>query len=358
MKPLIPREVMCDSEHSEIMNPLNNFDYRVPCDDFLLYELGRLIEEDKASFDEAEFRNVIDAGISEHVERKLDIRAAIAMRVRTHSGGRAGRLLHAMEDIEAQVRDFPEMIESYTGYLFARLEECASVDPDQRITDAADVLLESPENHAAADAALDILASAPSAISARVLTYAISEPILPEELENKAYRSALSMWPMARHYILYSLKPHSHEDIPFRWFQLMIDSDEASAVDRILEELVVHGGDPAYREDLLALVDLLAQARDPDTEEKVLQVLNSEATPRPAAEMLEAFLKSTRARVHHGTKTGPWAALDQAYAANKKYLSAARLFDAGKKAEAEGALEDLLRIDPQYPLALMLKQLI
>ena len=236
------------------MNPLNNFDYRVPCDDFLLYELGRLIEEDKASFDEAEFRNVIDAGISEHVERKLDIRASVAMRLRTHSGGRAGRLLHAMEDIEAQVRDFPEMIESYTGYLFTRLEECASVDPDERITDAADVLLESPENHAAAEAALDILASAPSAISARVLTYAISEPILPEELENKAYRSALSMWPMSRHYILYSLKPHSHEDIPFRWFQLMIDSDEASAVDRILEELVVHGGDPAYREDLLASV--------------------------------------------------------------------------------------------------------
>ena len=83
MKPLIPREVMCDSEHSDIMNPLQNFDYRVPCDDFLLYELGRLIEEDKASFDEAEFRNVIDAGISEHVERKLDIRAAIAMRLRT-----------------------------------------------------------------------------------------------------------------------------------------------------------------------------------------------------------------------------------------------------------------------------------
>ena len=70
-------------------------------------------------------------------------------------------------------------------------------------------LLESPENHAAAEAALDILASAPSAISARVLSYAISEPILPEELETKAYRSALSMWPMSRHYILYSLKPHS-----------------------------------------------------------------------------------------------------------------------------------------------------
>src|SRR4051812_8663185 len=111
---------MCDLEHCENMNPLQNFDYRVACDDFLLYELGRLIEEDKASFDEAEFRNIIDAGISEHVERKLDIRAAIASRLRTDSGARAGRLLHATEDIEAPVRDFPEMIESYTSYLFPR----------------------------------------------------------------------------------------------------------------------------------------------------------------------------------------------------------------------------------------------
>ena len=29
--------------------PLEDFDYRVECDDFLLYELGRLIEDDKAS---------------------------------------------------------------------------------------------------------------------------------------------------------------------------------------------------------------------------------------------------------------------------------------------------------------------
>ena len=52
---------------------------------------------------------------------------------------------------------------------------------------------------------------------------------------------------------------------------------------------MVHGGDPAYREDLLALLELLAQARDPETEEKVLQVLNSEETPRAAAEILERF---------------------------------------------------------------------
>jgi hypothetical protein len=340
------------------MNPLLNFDYRVPCDDFLLYELGRLIEEDKASLDELEFRNVIDAGIGEHVERKLDIRAAIAMRLRAQSGARTGRLLHAIEDIESKVRDLPEMIESYTSYLFARLEECISVEPDERITTAADVLFDSPEDHAAAEAALDFLASVPSAISARVLTHAISEPQLSEELETRAYEHVRSMWPLSRHYILYSLKSHAHEDLPFRWFQLLVHCDEASAVDRILEEFVVHGGDPNYREDLLALTELLSQAHDPDTEDKVVQVLNSEETPRAVTEMLESFLKNTKAQRHKGTEAGPWAALERAYAANKKYLHAARLLDAGNKAEAQRALDELLKADPQYPLALMLKQLI
>jgi len=46
------------------------------------------------------------------------------------------------------------------------------------------------------------------------------------------------------------------------------------------------------------------------------------------------------------------------YAANRKYLAAAKLFDAGKKADAGRALDELLKEDPQYPLALMLKQLI
>ena len=340
------------------MNPLQNIDYRVPCDDFLLYELSRLIEEDKASLDEAEFRNFIDAGIAEHVERKLDIRAEIAMRLRTQTGGRTGPLLQAIEDIESQVRDFPQVIESYTSYLFARLEECASTEPDERVTTAADVLLDSPEDHAAAEAALDLLASIPSAISARVLTHAISEPLLSEELESKAYGEVRSMWPLSRHYILYSLKSHAHEDIPFRWFQLLVDCDEASAVDRILEEFVVHGADPDYREDLLALTELLSQARDPETEDKVVQVLNGEETPRTVSEMLESFLRNTQAPRHKDTDTGPWAALERAYAANKKYLHAARLLDAGKKPEAQQTLDELLKADPQYPLALMLKRLI
>ena len=62
------------------MNPINNFDYHVACDDFFLYELGRLIDEERASLDEDEFRSLIEAGIHEHIERRLDIRTGIAAR--------------------------------------------------------------------------------------------------------------------------------------------------------------------------------------------------------------------------------------------------------------------------------------
>jgi len=138
----------------------------------------------------------------------------------------------------------------------------------------------------------------------------------------------------------------------------MIDCEEPSAVDRILEEVVVHGDDPTYREDLLALVGLLQDARDPETEDKILQVLNSRDTSRPAAEILETFLKNSKSRKQSQTETGPWAALNRTYAANRKYLAAARLFDAGAKDEAARALDELLKEEPLYPIALMLRRLI
>src|SRR6185369_4498890 len=100
-------------------NPLENFDYRVECDDFLLYELGRLIEEDQASFEEEEFRRVIEAGIHEHIERRLDIRARMAHAMRV-SGAPADRMLRSIEDIESPLRDIAQIIHSYTAYLFQR----------------------------------------------------------------------------------------------------------------------------------------------------------------------------------------------------------------------------------------------
>jgi tetratricopeptide (TPR) repeat protein len=338
-------------------NPLEEFDYRIECDDFLIYELCRLIEEDRASFDDEEFRRVIDAGIHEHIERRLDIRANMALRIRT-SGAPPDRLLRTIEDIESTIRDIPEIIHSYTAYLFQRLEQCSEIKPDERITAAADALLDSPGDRSVAEPSIDFLGSIRSAVSARVLAHVISEPMLDEDLELKAYNYAAQMWPLARHYILYSLKPHTHEDIPFLWFQLLVDCDEPSAVDRILEEVLVHCGHADYREDLLALTQLLGRSRDPETEDKILQVLNSEHVPSAAVEILEMFLKNTKIERRKDTDAdSPWARLDRAYAANRLYLAAAKLFDAGKKSEAMRALDQLLQKDPEYPFALTLKRM-
>src|SRR5262245_49556033 len=122
-------------------NPLEEFDYRIECDDFLIYELGRLIEEDRASFDDEEFRRVIDAGIHEHIERRLAVRANMALRLRT-SGAPRDRLLQTIEDIESPLRDIPEIIHSYTAYLFQRLEQCTEINLDEGITPCAESLVE------------------------------------------------------------------------------------------------------------------------------------------------------------------------------------------------------------------------
>ena len=105
-------------------NPLENFDYLVDCEDFLLYELGRLIDEDRASLDDEEFRRVVDEGIREHVETRLEVRAELAMRLRA-AGPAGSRMVPVVEDIEASLSSLAPIVKSYTAYLFRRLEECS-----------------------------------------------------------------------------------------------------------------------------------------------------------------------------------------------------------------------------------------
>ena len=87
-------------------------------------------------------------------------------------------------------------------------------------------------------------------------------------------------------------------------------------------------------------------------------MFNSDETPRAAREILEGFLRRSKIQTHKDNeKLEPWANLERIYAANKKYLAAARLFDSGQKAEANRKLDELLREEPDYPFALMLKKL-
>ena len=369
-------------------NKLDSFDYRVECDDFVLYELGRLIDEDHASLADEEFSRLIDEGIREHIETNLEIRAELAGRLRTQSA--SPRVLQAVEDIESSLRDVGLVLQTYTAYLFQRLEECAGGNADQEeeartwierwqngevlreemakrlkaigppaVAPLADLLFDSPDNRMAAETALDLLGSIPSSVSARVLAHVVSEPMLEEDLEIKTYGLVRAMWPLPRRYIVYSLRPHTHEDIPFRWFQLLNDGNEPDAVDCILEEVLVHAEDPNYREDILALVELLRESRDPGMDDKVMQALNNPDTPQPAIEILEAFLKTpSQLARKRDVDPGPWARLDRLRAANKRYLAAARLFDAGRKADSSRKLDELLKEESRYPFALMLKRLI
>jgi hypothetical protein len=337
-------------------NPLENFDFRVECDDFLLYELGRLIEEDRASLDDEEFRRVIDEGIHEHVDTRLELRAELALRLR-QAGREELRMVHVIEDIEAPLSSLAWVVETYAAYLFQRLEECAGKAADP-VGPIADRLFDSLDDRAAAEAALDALAAIRSPVSARVLAHVVSEPMLEEDLEMKAYALVRAMWPLPRHYIIYSLKSHTHEDLPFRWFQLLIECGEPAAVEIILEEVVVHAGNPDFREDLLALVELLAPSRDPGREQKIMELLNNPDTPQAAVEILEGFLKtSSRSTPVINGDTNPWASFARLRAANKKYLAAAKLFDAGRRADSLRKLDELLKEEPGYPFAVMLKRL-
>jgi len=347
----------------KLENVLANFDYQVECDDFLLYELGRLIEEDRASLEDEEFREIIDEGIHQHVEIRLELRAEIAKllrvampRIAENDGVAATRVLRAVEDIDIPLSDVALILTTYTSYLFRKLEDCAT-NAVSRESEVADALFECLDDRSAVDAALNTLGSIRSSVSARILAHLVSEPMLEEDLETKAYGVLRAMWPLPRHYILYSLKGHHHEDIPFRWFQLLIESNEPEGVDRIVEELRAHADDPTFREDLLALIELLPKSSDPETEDKLMQVLNDPEAPRSALQMLEEFLKTAPRFPSPQADLSAWKAEAQLQAANKKYQAAARLFDAGRIEEAMRRIDDLLKENSDYPFAIMLKAL-
>jgi hypothetical protein len=336
---------------------IEGFDYGVEPDDFVLYELGRLVDEDRASFEDEEFRQVIDHGIQQHIEDRLGIRAALAGRFRRALPGLvpgarelAMKVVHGLENTESDLRNVAVIVGSYTAYLFERLATLDETDVQQTtIVQAADLLFESSELEAT-ESAVGMLAEIRSAVSARVLAHSISEPILEESVEEKAYQALKQMWPLPRPYMLYVLRSHTHEDLPFRWFQLFMETADVAAVDIILEECRMHGNSKAFREDLAAIIELLLQSRDPETEETVLSLINDPETPGAVADMLQTFLKAYRPPVSE-LDSNPFARRARLAELNRKYVAAAALYDSGNRAQSETLLKDLLRLDPDYPFA-------
>ena len=102
----------------------------------------------------------------------------------------------------------------------------------------ADLLFDAPEDRRSAELALEALAAVPCPTAARILAHSVAEPVLEEELEERAFGVLKRLWPLPRRYMLYALQKHEHEDLPFRWFELLIDVNEISTTDRAIEELV------------------------------------------------------------------------------------------------------------------------
>jgi hypothetical protein len=162
------------------------------------------------------------------------------------------------------------------------------------------------------------------------------------------------MWPLPRNYMVYMLRSHTHLDLPFRWFQLLMDAEDLEGVDLILDECRLHGHSATFREDLAAIIELLLAARDPETEEKVVDLINDAETAAPVAEMLETFLKAYP-RPAPGIA---WRRQEEARRLQNRYQEAARLFDSGKQSEAERNLLRILDVAPGYHFATMLLKII
>src|SRR5438552_1354786 len=129
---------------------LAGFDYSVDQEDFVLYELHRLIEEDRASFDDAEFRTLIDAGVRAHAGERPEIRAKLAGRLRSAITPKSRtvllRVVHALEDLTIDLTNVGVIVRNYTAYMLSRLESVSSdadANADDQISGAADLLFES-----------------------------------------------------------------------------------------------------------------------------------------------------------------------------------------------------------------------
>lgn len=374
-----------------IAQTIAGFDFNIAFDDFVLFELHRLIEEDRASFEDEEFRILIDEGIQQHVEDNLEIRAGLAGVLRNTISDMdsatqiiARRVIRALENTGYDLRNAGVVVRTYTACLFERfqsLEDTSRVEEESRslieawtggtlsteelsarlrvlggsaVGPLAELLFNAPENRGIAEMAIRVLSGIHSAISARVLAHLIAEPMLDEDLEMMAYASVRETWPLARPFILHSIDAHAHEDLPFRWFQLLIEVQDLTAGQRIYDELCVHGAKAVFHEDLWALTLLLAQSRDAEIEEQVLEWLNSPNTPAPVVPMLQEFLKDYR-KPTASKAPNPWEERTRMQSLNEDYVAAAELWDAGKIEEAQAALDRILQKDAGYPFARMLK---
>ena len=310
---------------------INDIEFQIGSDDFLVYEVGRLIQDGEPSLDDPEFRLLIEQGIRLHVNPDIHLRARLAERLRRaypemSSPARRVALdvIGAIEDADFSLDKIGAVVRNYTNQLFEKLEKMPDVTDTEATAKAAihqwregafgrlalckrlrelgtgsvaavaDMLFESLEDATAIETALELLSILESPVAARVLAYLVSEPILEEDQEDRARSILKEFWPLPRSYMLYKLRQHSHEDIPFRWLELLIETDDTRAVDRVLEEVVAHGRARSHREDLLTALGLVDRSNDPGVVGKVLRLMTEESLPQAILDLMEEWVEDSR----------------------------------------------------------------
>jgi hypothetical protein len=309
-------------------------------DGFLLFELGRLVEDGDLTFENDEFRLLIEQGILLSVDPDLDLRARMTESLRRNSAKMSPRarritpeVIGAIEDADFSLDQVGAIVRCYTNRLIGELEattgDSASEEPadkepagqeharlqieawkkgtldrqalfreleksgSDQVPAVADLMFDSLDDSEAVDIALELLQTMPSPLAARVVAYMVSEPILEEAQEVRARQILKEFWPLPRTYMLYRLKQHTHEDLPFRWLELLIEMHELRAVDRILEELVAHARNENYKEDLLAILTLLDRSPDPGVIGKLLRLMTDDSALEAPLDILEEWLESS-----------------------------------------------------------------
>ncbi len=304
--------------------------FGIESDDFLLQELGRLIQDGEPSFEDDDFHFVIKQGIRLYVNPSVDLRARLAESLRRAYPGMKDPLrrvaltvIGAIEDVDFSLDVVGTVVRGYTNQLLEALEGSTydnTIDAEGRVwieqwtkneldrltllerfgklgsagvPAVADLLFDSIEDPMRVQIALELLAAIHTPVAARVLAYIVSEPILEEDQEERARQTLRELWEPALPYVLYNLRRHLHEDIPFRWLELLIETDDTRGVDRILEEVVAHARSASYREDLLTALPLLDRSNDPGVVGKLLRLITEESLPEEAAELIEHWIESS-----------------------------------------------------------------
>lgn len=293
------------AESADLPGPgLSTVQSLAPADPYLVFELGRLLEEGKATLGHQEFRFLIRQGVRLEYDRDVSVRASFVEALRRTKEGSSEiltQVIGAIEDIDFPLDRIGVIVRHYSERLFGGLAKTGPEAAAEEITRIVDQLFESPEDPGAARSAItrleEISRRSPGShecgIGQRALAYAVSEPLLEEDLEEHACSVLRAAWPASRNFVLYNLRKHLHEDIPIRWLELLFAAGELRAVERVLEEVLSHAADPEYREDLLVSLDLIRRSKDPGRSGKLLRLLSGPHTPTASRALLRDWADSS-----------------------------------------------------------------